>query len=195
MLFAPRVAVGDAYAVQMSQVTTSPPSVVPAASPGPSEAPRLGWLDLLRGIAALMVALQHAMYYFTPAAWTQMSRWVDPGKYGVLLFFLISGYIIPASLERRGSVRDFWTGRVLRIYPMLLVTCALLLVPLSLGWFEPRRETEGMDPLVGAVAHLTMLQDLLEDAVLMGVDEGEMRRILAELVAALPSPRRAGGGA
>ncbi|MDQ1081322.1 hypothetical protein [Pseudoroseomonas cervicalis] len=41
----------------------------------------------------------------------------------------------------------------------------------------------------------TMLQDLLEDAVLMGVDEGAMRRILAELVAELPSPRRAGGGA
>ncbi|GAA2730781.1 acyltransferase [Actinocorallia aurantiaca] len=153
----------------MSQVTTRPPSVVPAASPDPREASRLGWLDLLRGIAALMVALQHAMYYFTPAAWTQMSRWVDPGKYGVLLFFLISGYIIPASLERRGSVRDFWTGRVLRIYPMLLVTCALLLVPLSLGWFAPRRETEGMDPLVGAVAHLTMLQDLLAVPNLLNV--------------------------
>ena len=35
-----------------------------------------------------------------------------------------------------------------------------------------------------------MLSDLLEDAVLMGVDEAEMRRILTEMVAALPSPRR-----
>ncbi|WP_160123381.1 hypothetical protein [Rhodovarius lipocyclicus] len=35
-----------------------------------------------------------------------------------------------------------------------------------------------------------MLADALEDAVLMGVDEAEMRRILAELVANLPSPRK-----
>lgn len=34
-----------------------------------------------------------------------------------------------------------------------------------------------------------LLADALEDAVLMGVDEAAMRRILAELVAGLPSPR------
>ena len=36
-----------------------------------------------------------------------------------------------------------------------------------------------------------VLRDTFEDAVLMGVDEAAMRRILGELVAALPSPRRA----
>lgn len=35
-----------------------------------------------------------------------------------------------------------------------------------------------------------VLRDAFEDAVLMGVDEAAMRRIMAELVAALPSPRR-----
>lgn len=35
------------------------------------------------------------------------------------------------------------------------------------------------------------LQDVFEDAVLMGVDEAAMRRILADLVAALQSPKRA----
>lgn len=35
-----------------------------------------------------------------------------------------------------------------------------------------------------------MLADLLEDAVIMGVDEAAMRAILADLVAALPTPRR-----
>jgi hypothetical protein len=35
-----------------------------------------------------------------------------------------------------------------------------------------------------------ILADMLEDAVIMGVDETEMRRIMAELVAALPSPKR-----
>ena len=36
-----------------------------------------------------------------------------------------------------------------------------------------------------------VLRDTFEDAVLMGVDESAMRRILADLVASLPSPKRA----
>ena len=35
-----------------------------------------------------------------------------------------------------------------------------------------------------------VLRDAFEDAVLMGVDEDAMRRILSEMVAALPSPKR-----
>lgn len=35
-----------------------------------------------------------------------------------------------------------------------------------------------------------VLADMLEDAVLMGVDEAAMRRVMAELVAGLPSPKR-----
>jgi hypothetical protein len=35
-----------------------------------------------------------------------------------------------------------------------------------------------------------VLRDAFEDAVLMGVDEAAMRRILTDLVAALPSPKR-----
>jgi hypothetical protein len=34
------------------------------------------------------------------------------------------------------------------------------------------------------------LRDVFEDAVLMGVDEAAMRRILVEMVESLPSPRR-----
>ena len=35
-----------------------------------------------------------------------------------------------------------------------------------------------------------VLRDAFEDAVLMGVEEAAMRRILSEMVAALPSPKR-----
>ncbi len=35
-----------------------------------------------------------------------------------------------------------------------------------------------------------VLQDAFEDAVLMGVDEAAMRRVLLEMVAALRSPKR-----
>ena len=36
-----------------------------------------------------------------------------------------------------------------------------------------------------------MMQDMFEDAVLMGVDEQAMRAILADMVQALRSPKRA----
>ncbi len=36
----------------------------------------------------------------------------------------------------------------------------------------------------------TMLRDVFEDAVLMGVDEAEMRQILNNLITGLPSPKR-----
>ena len=35
-----------------------------------------------------------------------------------------------------------------------------------------------------------VLRDAFEDAVLMGVDEAAMRRILGDIVASLPSPKR-----
>lgn len=38
-----------------------------------------------------------------------------------------------------------------------------------------------------------VMQDAFEDAVLMGVDEQAMRRILADMVAALKSPKRIAG--
>ncbi len=37
------------------------------------------------------------------------------------------------------------------------------------------------------------MRDAFEDAVLMGVDEAAMRRILEDMVRALPSPNRPGG--
>ncbi len=36
-----------------------------------------------------------------------------------------------------------------------------------------------------------VLQDAFEDAVLMGVNESEMRKIFADIVAGLDSPKRA----
>ena len=38
----------------------------------------------------------------------------------------------------------------------------------------------------------SMLRDVFDDAVLMGVDEAAMRRILIETIEALPSPLQAG---
>jgi peptidoglycan/LPS O-acetylase OafA/YrhL len=137
------------------------PMSAPAA---PSRAPasRLAWLDLLRGIAAMVVALHHATYYYIPHTRARMGNWIDPGTYGVLVFFLVSGYIVPASLERHGKLRGFWASRLLRIYPLLLVALAATVLPFLLGIRGLRAGLDQYDPLTAVVAHLTMLQDVLD---------------------------------
>ncbi|MES9604969.1 acyltransferase family protein [Actinomadura sp. NPDC000929] len=122
---------------------------------------RLGWLDALRGAAALAVALHHASYVYLPELRVRLADWFDPGLFGVLVFFLVSGYIVPASLERRGSVRGFWVGRFFRIYPLLAVTCLLAVLPFLLGVLGLRAGLEQYSPATAVLAHMTMLQDVL----------------------------------
>ncbi|MCX4956920.1 acyltransferase family protein [Streptomyces virginiae] len=135
----------------------------------PPATARLGWLDGLRGIAALSVALYHlALPFLWVPHGTRVPYYLDPGVFGVLLFFLVSGYIIPASLERRGDVRAFWVGRAFRIYPVVILTvvASLLLLPRAhtviAGWsFE-----HGLLSLVG---NGLMLQDLMGIPSVIGV--------------------------
>jgi peptidoglycan/LPS O-acetylase OafA/YrhL len=114
-------------------------------------------LDALRGYAALVVVLFHLSPTVIGAErHLAVFRTIDLGKYGVLLFFLVSGYVIPMSLERHGSLRRFWIGRLFRIYPAYLFAIVLLIactagVPAVL-------RTETVSSVLG---HATMLSDPL----------------------------------
>ncbi|GII52564.1 hypothetical protein Pth03_09530 [Planotetraspora thailandica] len=122
---------------------------------------RLAWLDFLRGPAALAVALHHSAWTFIPAAWAVVDRRIDVGTFGVFVFFLVSGYIIPASLERRGDLRAFWIGRAFRLLPLLLTAFVLALLLAYGGAFDlhPGLGTRPL-PLV-VLGNTTMLQELL----------------------------------
>src|SRR5689334_11088822 len=109
---------------------------------------RMAWLDALRAIAALLVVYAHLSHYLLRGARDVSAEWLHAGPAGVMLFFLVSGYIIPASLERHGDLRRFWIGRAARLYPLYLVVCGLMAVTVPLT-------------LSGTVAHLTMLPQLL----------------------------------
>ncbi|MEU8243758.1 acyltransferase [Actinoplanes missouriensis] len=122
---------------------------------------RLAWLDALRGYAAVVVALFHlSPVVLGTALHLQIYRAFDLGKYAVLLFFLVSGYVIPMSLERHGSLRRFWAGRLCRIYPAYLVTVVLAagLAAAGLHRLPDQLRTETS---ASVLAHATMLQDLL----------------------------------
>jgi peptidoglycan/LPS O-acetylase OafA/YrhL len=54
----------------------------------------------------------------TPGTWSLWSlQYLSPGRIGIVAFFLVSGYVIPLSLERQ-SQRTFWIRRFFRLYPV-----------------------------------------------------------------------------
>ncbi|TDD20811.1 acyltransferase family protein [Nonomuraea diastatica] len=130
---------------------------------------RLAWLDALRGPAALAVTTHHAGWTYIPAVWAEVDRRIDFGTWGVFVFFLVSGYIIPASLERRGDLRAFWTGRAFRLLPLLLTACGLALLLACAGLLAPEPGL-GRRPLsLVLLGNLTMLQELLNLPAVIGV--------------------------
>ncbi|MGY1619683.1 acyltransferase family protein [Geodermatophilus sp. SYSU D00691] len=89
---------------------------------------RLEFLDTLRGIAALVVALQHLGEVIWPQLVSFSHLWWRPGEFGVVVFFVCSGFIIPASMERRGDLKEFWIGRAFRLFPLYLSLLLLTVV-------------------------------------------------------------------
>ncbi|MER5435516.1 acyltransferase [Streptomyces sp. NPDC002588] len=124
-------------------------------------AKRLGWLDVLRAIAALVVVFDHSSYAFMAELRRELMPQFSTSRYGIMVFFLVSGYIVPASLERRGCVRTFWIGRVFRLCPLWALAVTAVLV-LGLAGLTPMRTGDGgLSPATVAVAHVTLLQELL----------------------------------
>ena len=95
-------------------------------------------LQVLRGIAALMVVCFHAtIYYFAVPEHRLMPEWSYYGAAGVDLFFVISGFVmVHVSHNRFGSLAsqlDFLYDRATRIYPPywvatlpVIIACVLL---------------------------------------------------------------------
>jgi len=114
---------------------------------------KLEFANALRGLAALSVVTSHyASFFFgsaaligamantpppTQVASSALESWrafllLFPfvgGEFGVGLFFLISGFVIPMSLQKY-DWRGFVVGRVLRIYPTYFAGFAVTLLAL-----------------------------------------------------------------
>jgi len=104
-------------------------------SPYPSPVPkppskRFSEVDGLRAIACGLVIISHAPDFFQTIS--QGGEWASQlrmGRLAVLMFFAISGFVIPSSLrgERWAGVKYFAIRRFWRLYPpywlALLITC------------------------------------------------------------------------
>lgn len=89
------------------------------------------YLDLLRLFAALVVLAAHAVWHAAPGTrW-----WPDSlGHNAVIVFFLLSGYVIAFVADTKETTpRRFWVSRLARIYSVALPALALTLLADTIG--------------------------------------------------------------
>ena len=148
--------------------------IAPSRSPSVSDptlvAPathRVGFLDSLRFIAAFAVVLQH----FLEGEAYPWGLWfvnLGPGVFGVALFFIISGFVMPLSVQRGFAPAEFAIRRLFRIYPLLLTIFAVVFIA---SHFSP---LPAFDAARGAsftdwMANLLLVQDFLGVPKIYGV--------------------------
>jgi peptidoglycan/LPS O-acetylase OafA/YrhL len=118
---------------------------------------RLGVFDLLRFIAAVMVVCLHhgtwdAMAYGSPLhVAPALGRACAYGRFGVDIFFVISGYFVFLTADGRGW-KDFVVARLSRIYPALLVFCTLSFAVISLWGGLPAADTPHLRNYLGNIS-------------------------------------------
>jgi len=81
--------------------------------------------DLLRILAATQVLIYHAVNHLHLTKFPGFT--IFSSLPGVSMFFAISGYLISASYERNGDLKNYFRNRFLRIYPALWF-CIILTV-------------------------------------------------------------------
>ena len=91
---------------------------------------------------------------------------MNVGGHGVELFFMISGFLIPASLVRHGSFWKFIRDRVMRIMPVFGVLHLLLFIVGPIVGYKFFRDidalqsAETIDTVVATNLHADILSDL-----------------------------------
>ena len=117
---------------------------------------RIKHIDILRGIAALIVAIFHlARNSDVPHNSFDYAKY---GFVGVQIFFVISGFILPFSLYKTGYKTKhfgvFMLKRVIRIYPAYI---AAILIGVALTILTGR----DLIPIPALLSHLLFLNDII----------------------------------
>lgn len=121
--------------------------------PAHASSSRLAALDGLRGVAAVIVMLYHfTLRYRERSGIDWQPLFSFDGQFGVLLFFMISGYVITLTTSRVRRPVDFAFFRFSRLYPTYLA-CMVITTLLMLAAGGPKP----MPTLASFAANFTML--------------------------------------
>jgi peptidoglycan/LPS O-acetylase OafA/YrhL len=141
---------------------------VPASVGARRSGRRLAYIDSMRAIAALLVLWVHVSGSFLrlgpPGAWVHdITEPINAGRIGVVLFFAISGFVVPFSIKltHPHPIREFLVTRFFRLYPAYWLS-----IPLGLfaNWLWSRPFTWPM-----LAVNLTMLEYIFDVDPVIGL--------------------------
>lgn len=124
----------------------------------PTKTSRIVELDALRALAAINLMLFHFTHvYSVKYGYTSDLGFEFPwGKYGVQLFFMLSGFVNAMTLLKKKVPSQFLASRFIRILPVYYVVVGVNLLLLQMSPFK--EQVEFTWPAV--VANLTLLPNL-----------------------------------
>jgi peptidoglycan/LPS O-acetylase OafA/YrhL len=128
-----------------------------------SDAKRLAGLDVLRGFAAAAVMIHHHGQYYDELYPGREPLSVNffAGHFGVELFFIISGFVILMTIERKRTVGAFAIARATRLMPCFLAALMLATIILVIAPMPPLEPP----PVRRFLANMTMAPLLLGEKV------------------------------
>lgn len=145
---------------------------------------RILYLDGLRGLAILMVVLFHAYSRWSEIVpySNQFSNFLlfEYGKFGVQLFFMISGFVILMTLENCNDFTSFMYRRWLRLFPAMLVCSMIIYLTSSFFVDGPKGHSVLKDTIPGLLFVEPELITLIFDSP-QGVLEGSFWSLFVEM--------------
>jgi peptidoglycan/LPS O-acetylase OafA/YrhL len=142
--------------------------------------PRANEIDLLRFLAALAVVLFHYAFrgyaaHSSSLPYPLLEPVAKYGRYGVDLFFLISGFVILMTASG-GNLKHFVVSRVVRLYPAFWVCCTLTFLVLVLFG-------SGKPTVAQYVLNMTMLSgfDVMQKIAPVSLMDGSYWSLVVEM--------------
>ncbi|MBU2704617.1 acyltransferase [Zooshikella marina] len=138
---------------------------------------RIEFCDFLRAVSVTIVVFAHYIVGFSTLSnflynpnnvndfysFLWLVDWVD-GAYGVAIFFLISGFLIPISLKKYGTFK-FLVARFFRLVPTYsLCLICVILVSLIFGTLEYSHAI-----IINYLANITLFRDIIGGTIIDSV--------------------------